>query len=570
MSVKAFHCQQPQKVHSPHCRTIGTTACPCCHIFHAAQLAMPPRHSLTSSRGQNDRLWRLFVTMLLVMSLWMLGSPLYHNLHNNNDGNHGGAFSMLAQSKVRRKTTKAPPKGCFPMTLSIDPINATQRPPRPLHVSVKLIHPNNTTNTSNDTTATALSEKYPSFSIRHARSRIILFQRNGGSKLHEFLTHHSQVLDDIVVINHLPPVEEDTEVEEDSHATQRTLHILQQWSSASPPHQPRTERLSSNSQQQQQQLQVHVWQCHGSFRTEKDRLWSQVIRTYATHSDFVIPLDLDEFMAVHDEFDKDDHDAALVWNKAAWERELTRLDNDTVVQGKPIKMETSWPIPLECGIRHHGYASLSSSSVHISNSSMSDAARSQFHQSDWCQLQFVGRRLFHHGRHTTSRTCCLDKNLFAGKDFVKTDTGNHLGATHLYPLKSPKSCFEKKLEDRYSVSHIVLIHTQSLTMNDWMLHGLRGAADAGFNSFDVQHFTGKKGQKKQKQQQSSHEHFQLLRDCQKGMQSVHYCEKWNAFVKSGFSPYALRKQYLEQMCKPKLLRNLYNVQGVTAASCVHS
>jgi hypothetical protein len=88
---------------------------------------------------------------------------------------------------------------------------------------------------------------------------------------------------------------------------------------------------------------------------------------------------------------------------------------------------------------------------------------------------------------------------------------------------------------------------QSMTFADWLMHGLRGAADEGFNRLDG------------------------VVDCKDNMRNVHYCRKWKQFAAVGFSPYTLRQQFRQELCPKQPLATgdlqFYRIDNVTSLSC---
>ena len=339
-------------------------------------------------------------------------------------------------------------------------------------------------------TIAAVPNRNETLSMPHARARIIVFQRDGGQRLHELLLHYAHVVDDIVVLDH--------------YSAPQTHRVLWKW-------------------QQRQTPRVHVWKCKGPFDI-KHKLWTQTIRQYANQTDFVIPIDVDEYLSVS--LPQEHH--RLVWNRQAFYDTLDRIEVLAKEQGKPIKMQGAQPIPLDC-----------TEYAHWLSTSLPSLQHSDKMQADWCQTRHVFRP--HPGQ-----TGCGSKTLFWGPDFYRTDTGNHMGATLRYPNmgRMYKICQQEGFSAAYTFSDLVLIHVQSFTFADWLVHGLRGAADSGANQ---------------------HLDFRKL-ECKPGMKSQHYCEKWKQFAAEGFSPYKLREIYLASQC-PKTAHGLQSIENVTAPSC---
>eukprot|EP00797_Seminavis_robusta_P034166 Sro80_g043040.2 (368) ;mRNA; r:49007-50110 len=237
------------------------------------------------------------------------------------------------------------------------------------------------------------------------------------------------------------------------------------------------------------ELGAHIWKCEGSFKA-KAAMWSQVTRVYAEDSGFVFPVDVDELLAVK-------QDAGMQWSSKALKDALGSLGKS----GKPYKMNWIESVPSECH-------------VHMSNAK-SVATKEGTYASEMCDIQFV----------KTKEIGCMDKTFSRGVHFHKTDTGNHYGGTKKFPDLSKALCEEKGLSNVYEISRLALIHLKEKTFEDWLVHGMRGATDRGFNEdMDI--------------------------DCDQVQQSLHYCKKWEKITKARFSPYELRKVYLEDVCPP--------------------
>ncbi|CAB9519819.1 expressed unknown protein [Seminavis robusta] len=237
------------------------------------------------------------------------------------------------------------------------------------------------------------------------------------------------------------------------------------------------------------ELGAHIWRCEGSFKA-KAAMWSQVTQIYAQDSGFVFPVDVDELLAVKQ---KDGH--GLQWSSKALKDALGSLGKS----GKPYKMNWIESVPSECH-------------VHMTNVQLRKP-REGMHASEMCDIQFV----------KTKEIGCMDKTFSRGAQFHKTDTGNHYGGTRRFPDLSKALCEEKGLTNVYEISTLALIHLKEKTFEDWLVHGMRGATDRGFNrNMDI--------------------------DCDKVQQSLHYCKKWEKITKARFSPYELRKVYVDDVC----------------------
>lgn len=239
--------------------------------------------------------------------------------------------------------------------------------------------------------------------------------------------------------------------------------------------------------QQYGKLGAHIWRCTGDFK-RKAEMWTHVTRIYARDSGMVFPVDVDELLTVR----VDEHN--LEWNGPVFQKAIGNLARD----GRPFKMNWMESVPSEC---------------HVHMESVELATHGSTYTSDMCDIQFVKKR----------EVGCMDKTFARGRDFYNTDTGNHYGGTNKYPKLKLQDCLDKGLENIYQVSNLTLIHLKEKTFEDWLVHGMRGATDRGF-----------------------HENMDI--DCETVEQSKHYCYKWAKFTKAKFSPYELRKVFVEDVC----------------------
>ena len=364
-------------------------------------------------------------------------------------------------------------------------------------------------NTINSIIASADSDETP-----HALARFILFQSNGAHQLLNFMTYYTQVIDiqHMVIINHqtLP-----------SNADPRTNLLLQEYKSRG----------------------SDVWDCVGSFEY-KSEMWSWVTRRYTHVSDFVFPLDIDEYIAVltpstssistsTPNTTSTDASQILSWNKEHLSKALHKLQ-DT---GKPFKMERGDIYPVDCNIfQWEGESSRSdtmdqsNSSIQIQNSNLLN----HYERSAVEKLKYVARK-----KH--DRANCMDKVFFRGKDFNFTDTGNHHGQTHIQEFSvainkctalldsgdngdSSSEKREKYVQDTDQDSNLFMVHMQFITFEEWLMHALRGASDRGFNRFSN------------------------LEMCTKGMRSWEYCESWEMLMHTNFDPRIMQRMYREKVC----------------------
>ena len=238
---------------------------------------------------------------------------------------------------------------------------------------------------------------------------------------------------------------------------------------------------------------AHIWRCKGTFKA-KAAMWTQVTRVYAPDSGFVFPVDVDELLAV-----QMGQDAGLEWSTDSFKAALSKLGRS----GKPYKMNWIESVPSECHVHMpHTQVQLRKAAEDVG-----------IYASDMCDIQFV----------KSKEVGCMDKTFARGIQFHKTDTGNHYGGTRQYPNLSKALCDGKGLTNVYEVSSLALIHLKEKTFEDWLVHGLRGATDRGFHQI-------------------------VNIDCDHVSQSLHYCRKWEKITKAKFSPYALRKVYVEDVC----------------------
>jgi Glycosyl transferase family 2 len=242
---------------------------------------------------------------------------------------------------------------------------------------------------------------------------------------------------------------------------------------------------------------AHIWRCKGSFKA-KAIMWTQVTRVYAPDSGFVFPVDVDELLAVQSE-QQQQQVVGLEWSTESLKGALAKLSRS----GKPYKMNWIESVPSECHVH------MPHTQVQLRKAAEDEG----IYASDMCDIQFV----------KTKEVGCMDKTFARGIQFFKTDTGNHYGGTRKHPMLSKALCDEKGLTNVYEMSTLALIHLKEKTFEDWLVHGLRGATDRGFHQiFDI--------------------------DCNEVEQSLHYCKKWEKITKAKFSPYELRKVYVEDVC----------------------
>lgn len=308
---------------------------------------------------------------------------------------------------------------------------------------------------SNDTTIT----RDPSTS---SLARMIIFQRDGGFKLQRLINHYLQVLDphDLVIIDHLGK----------DPFTKSLLH--------------------------EYHLQgVQLWQCHGPWE-EKHAMWSHVTRFYGNNSQFVFPIDVDEFLVTYNE------NEAIEWSKSALQSALAMLEH----KGWPFKLMDYQSIPLDCGTE------FTNTKNNILPSEVSSHGKQHRPQ---CHVKV--KRL---------KTTCMSKTFARGTEFSSTDQGNHFGGTKKLgkdPSDVYRTCRKQGVDKVYQAApHLGLIHLSTLSFNDWLTHTLRGAGDYGYNTPGY--------------------------ECSKLPVGIHYCKGWQELYKMRFNMWEMQEAYHQQAC----------------------
>mmetsp|Transcript_4242 Transcript_4242/g.6452 ORF Transcript_4242/g.6452 Transcript_4242/m.6452 type:complete len:335 (+) Transcript_4242:223-1227(+) len=224
-----------------------------------------------------------------------------------------------------------------------------------------------------------------------ALATFIVFQSNTGHQLQNFMAYYSQVipLQNIVIIDHQTDI---------LNADEYTTSLLHKFND----------------------LGAHIWHCEGSF-AHKAEMWSWVTNRYTHSSEWVFPLDIDEYIAIavnkpmKKGSSQDIGKEVLSWNKADFENALLKL-KDT---GKPFKMEKGDVYPVDCKF-DQDFQTVQNANVPSSSKGVSTVL---YDKSPMQKIKYVGRR-------KEQRIRCMDKVFFRGKDFNFTDTGNHFGQTH--------------------------------------------------------------------------------------------------------------------------------------------
>ena len=212
----------------------------------------------------------------------------------------------------------------------------------------------------------------------HPRSnvlaRFIVFQRNGGTKLDDLIIYYSKVVDfeSIVIIDHLSK----------DHLTSQVL-------------------------EKYIPLGIHVWSCTGPFIT-KANIWSMVTTEYKTTSDFMFPINVDEFVAViRPAKDNKNNLQLLEWNLVKFEAALGRLNHF----GKPFKMENVFNMPYACDLKNDTVDRLATQ-VATATENLQDSKL----MSDSCRAKCAVRRL-----RNSSLVGCMAKNSL-GANILLTPT----------------------------------------------------------------------------------------------------------------------------------------------------
>jgi hypothetical protein len=353
---------------------------------------------------------------------------------------------------------------------------------------------------------------------QHTLARIVVFQRDGGTQLADLMAHYSQVLemDEIVLIDH-------------QGNDPFTASLLQQYDS----------------------MGAHIWRCDGPWK-DKGTMWTDVVLVYANDSDFIFPLDVDELLAIKQQkINSTDtktlptpQSENLVWNKDAFVSALNRsaLKSD----GRAFKIETyhALPVPFDCPIL---------GTMDMPTSSPNDERHHlPVTKGNLCRIGYLNRpaipeidprklQLVRRFQSAPHRLSCDDKCFSVGKNFYKTDKGNHHLLTHTHNnVKTWVKCKGYTL-DYYLDSDFVMIHVQSISFESWFQHGLRAET----------------------------ENFHLPESgCipTPGHHSWHWCKFWVDFRNANYSVSIMKEHYLREKC-PTSTGSLYPLNSVLGAMC---
>lgn len=159
-----------------------------------------------------------------------------------------------------------------------------------------------------------------------------------------------------------------------------------------------------------QTLGVDVWQCVGPLHY-KGNMWSHVIHYYTSYSNFVFPLNSNEYMMIRNENAKKANSSmSLVWDQSSFVGALRSLE----VTGKPFKM-VSVNVSKKC---HQDELDITSSY--------------RLCLDNWKARDSGGRDRFKIFK-------CSDKSFMRGNEFRGTDQDNVFGGDHLLKHECKKN-----------------------------------------------------------------------------------------------------------------------------------
>ena len=329
----------------------------------------------------------------------------------------------------------------------------------------------------------------------HALARFIIFQRDLGDKLQDLIAHYTKAVsyDSMVIIDH-------------NGISQSAQLDLQHYAKRG----------------------AHIWRCEGSFDYKAD-MWSDVVASYKEKSDFLFPIDGDEYMTILRDGGDDEGSHSLHWTYEDLSRELKYL-GEVGKKGLPFKTIRSIPIPSDCNMEDHPGKALMGGEQkgHAKLADKFDGGA----PSPMCQLQYTA---------SDKRHYCYNKCFYRGNEFKEVDKGNHgipeflRSCIEEYGLfRDPSSKrvgpidLNSTVDATFSLSNLTLLHLQTNGFSDFVLHRLRGASDKGFNQID----------------NGVNDHT----PCDPDGSSGHYCHGWNAFVGVSFDYYKLKEMYQKEVC----------------------
>jgi len=314
---------------------------------------------------------------------------------------------------------------------------------------------------------------------QHSLARFVIFQRDLGHKLQDLIAHyHSAVpFDSLVIIDH-------------NGSDKVTASLLHEYS----------------------KLGAHIWRCMGSF-DQKAVMWSRVAKYYANSSDFIFPLDGDEYMTILQQSNAGEP-FSLRWTSQVLQSELSHLEDN----GLSFKTIRSNPFPIDCELKGDKIP-ITTSSNHYQHNVVSRS-------SSQCRLKYTVSDIGHY---------CYNKVFYRGHDFTGVTHGNHNPPNQVGPACRQKYKFNKDLEDSfpikssdgmYNLSNFTVIHMQSIEFSDFILHRLRGASDRDFNKIS-------------KTKKSA---------CNPNGFSGHYCDGWLELLDVSFDFYKMKDIYKNTKC----------------------
>ncbi len=313
-----------------------------------------------------------------------------------------------------------------------------------------------------------------SHGLNRAPFRVFIYQKKGGEQLVNILVHYLQVLtyDEIVII---------ANEDEDGDLSDNFLY---------------RDIISKG---------MHLWQCSGTMHVKGER-WTEVIRQYQNKTDFVQPVDVDEYLTILSPETK-----SLIWDRPSL---ITTLNNlPPASRDKPYKTANSKPVPLDC-------------EAHNSNSII-DLGK---HKARHCLITGV----------TKAETACFSKVFFKGEFFHETDVGNHIGAYGRTQKQRVLKCRAEGVENTFIPTNFVLVHYQVLDFNDWFIHFIRRTVDD--------------------------KRVQCEKVPEKGWLSFHPCTLIAEAFKTNFSIYHMKKVYKREVCE-RNSRSYYNTSSITTLTC---
>lgn len=357
-----------------------------------------------------------------------------------------------------------------------------------------------------------------------ALARVIPFQSNAANQLQNFMAYYSQVIgvENIVIIDHQTNM---------SNSDVYTASLLDKYNA----------------------MGSDIWQCEGDFKF-KSEMWSWVIHRYKDKSEFVFPLDIDEYIAVLNPIKsnpkaleneggrRNSEVLGLSWNKEDLSNLLHSLPNTE----KPFKIEGGNVYPVDCGNDPFVQKiELESVNMEIEDTGTSSSKETEagdpllnFDVGAIQKIKYVARR-----KDNTGMKRCMDKAFMRGNEFNFTDTGNHYGQTHKVQTDNLrercKTEGSKFVLPEDESSGLFMIHVQFTNFEEWLMHALRGASDRRFNR------------------------FMFLQKCVKGMTSLEYCENWRLLMKTKFDPREMKKEYRHGFCRELSNRSKFDLLPIS-------